>query len=806
MPSAEQKKLRITYAFLFFGALWLFLMPKASFAQMNETLVLGKVFCAAGKLPLEGVNVYFEGSSVGTQTDEDGFFVLRNRGTQNRLVFSSIGYRSKQIRIEPFSIAEINIFLHEEIRLLEEVFVIPGQNPALDLLKRVRANRLQNDVFARGWMLRQSASESILLQQPHTSRPASRLFTQLKSGLVSDQDSTLFLPLYVSTENWVLMPNGNRESVSKTSKATPENFEVLFAQLTGDFAVDMNFYRNNMQLLGRNFVSPLSVSGNTFYRYFLIDSVSHPKGKEYRIRFRSRNSKNLAFNGEMRIDSATAALTFITAHLPAAANINFVNQLTVTHHFQQHAQKGFFPSTTESLVQMSYPIYADSLNNLPDLILRRKVTTTGIDSLYGLAETNVSTEISSEELSDQIARLNELPLMRTARWIADVVITGNMDLGWIDLGPVHQLMRLSNQEGLRFSLPLRTNEQLWENVSIGGYWGYGWRNKNHAYEVKAALRLPFAHKTVFSASYTNDLRRFDYDYSDYRIRENPLLSGDEDIANTLFAFRSTPYLQHRRELMLGLTFDWNHNIESRLAFRSNHYGQFPTLPLRVNNLQVDGIYHRFGSINTRFSYNERVYEDHLQRIYLPNFHPVFYVHLEAGETKVNSVPAQPYAKLTFEMKHQALLRMGTWNYSVGAGYILGQLPSQLMFLPVGSQTSLFKRFHYNLMHYGEFAFDRYFSTHHELVFNGILFNHLPVINRWNLRELITCKLLLGGLSNKSMLYDVPYQWQSMPPYYMEMGVGVANIFRLFSLQAVWRFSDTKALRRFGIITGMRIQF
>ena len=788
-------------------AIWLILLLLQS-ATAQETMVLGRVFSASDQEPLQGVNIYFAGTTIGTQSDEEGFFVLKNPGNETRLIFSYMGYKTREIRLQQGKLAQVDMPLQEDVRILQELFVLPGANPAIELLKRVRENRLQNDVLSGGIQLRQSGSELMMLQKSEGSG-SSRLFNRLYAGQISDNDSSAFIPLYMSEEEFLLKPGNQREIISKISKASPENLTEILAQIAGDFSQDMNFYRNNIVLLGRSFISPLSTFGNTYYRYFLTDSVIRPEGKEYQIRYRSRNSKNLAFNGEIRIDSATAAISFVNAELPASANINYVGKLYVEKGFTPNGQGLRIPQTTQLTALLHYPLYRDSTQMLPDLFLRRQVITLHVDSIAGSDEQFAGSEFSRSELEEKIAKMNDLPLIKTARWIADAVITGYLKTGIIVVGKVYHFSRLSDEEGVRFTLPLRTNEKLWEDISLGGYWGYGTRNRQHYYNAEIAWRLPVGEKTILTASYTNDLRRPDYDYSDYRHRENPLLSGDEDISNTYFAWRRSSQLQHRREWMAGLSFDWNDDVESRLTFRHNQYDNSAAMPFMISGVDVPSVTHTFGAVNTRLSFGERVYEDHMQRIYIPNYRPVFYLHLEGGTTKLPEADAQPYGKISLEMKHQVLFGTGSWNYSAGGGLVIGNMPAPLLFVPVGSETGLFKRFHYNLLDYGEYSFDKYFSMHHELLFNGIIFNKIPLIRNLNLRELLTYKLLIGGRNDKhENILNIPPGMRNIQPPYMEFGAGVANIFRIFSLQAVWRTTDSNhpGIRRFGIMTGIRLQF
>lgn len=83
--------------------------------------VQGVIFDAKTKEPIFGVSVYYDGSSVGTMTDEDGSFRIE-LPYQNRavLVVSHLGYVTKKIVNLPSS-TTLKIALEEEIESLDEV-------------------------------------------------------------------------------------------------------------------------------------------------------------------------------------------------------------------------------------------------------------------------------------------------------------------------------------------------------------------------------------------------------------------------------------------------------------------------------------------------------------------------------------------------------------------------------------------------------------------------------------------------------------------------------------------------------------
>lgn len=783
----------------------LFLFVAFQVTTAGETVVVGYVYSSIDKSPLPSVNVYFEGTQTGTQTDDEGFYILRNTGPENKLVFSNIGYKNQVITIRPGEPVSTTVYLREDIRALQELLVFPGVNPANLLMKKVREAAAANDIHNTSLTLQSQDEELILM--PSGNNDLSRRFDKWVSGMIDERDSSLFIPLYLAQALYLHKGRKVQNTLNRSAVASPENLMILMEKLSGSLKTELNFYNNNLMMFGRNVISPLSSAGNAFYRYYLMDSIAGKNGKQYFVRFRTKNPKNLAFNGEMYIDSSTLAITQISATLPRQANINYVNELSVSQHFSPRGIV-WIPESTELKLGLNYTVQVDSTTFVPELYVYKKVSTTLSDSAIYNGEGFAGSAFQKEELEYKLAELNDIPLMKTARWIADIVITGYAQLGKLDLGKVYQLGRLTDQEGLRLNIPLRTNELFAPNFTFGGYWGYGMASKSHYYSVFTGLKLPFKRKTVLRGGYTDDKRRTDYEYNDYMVKENPLLSGDVDIANTIISFTSTDRLNKRREWNISLSHDWNDDVETSLHFRSNRYFENNQLPfVSISGTDPDFL-HQSLTLVTRFSSRERTYEDHLDRIYVQNERPVLYLIAEAGATNPYGKTTN-YAKLLMKYKHKVLFSTGQWMYSVDAGWLLGDVPYNLYFNQGSGRAVLHRRLHFNLMEYMEYSYDKYISTHHELMFNGIILNYIPGIKNFNLRELFTFKAIYGGMNpQRTTIYDMPSTLTYTSKPYAELGVGLSNIFKVGSLQSVWRITDRDkpGVSRWGLIAGIRFNF
>ena len=107
----KQQFLKIS---LFFLAVFAF-----SFAEA-QTTVEGKV--TDGSLPLPGVNIFIQGTNIGTTTDFDGLYTLNNVPEDAVLVYSFVGFSQQVIPVNGRS--TINVTLQEDAAALSEVVVI----------------------------------------------------------------------------------------------------------------------------------------------------------------------------------------------------------------------------------------------------------------------------------------------------------------------------------------------------------------------------------------------------------------------------------------------------------------------------------------------------------------------------------------------------------------------------------------------------------------------------------------------------------------------------------------------------------
>jgi hypothetical protein len=77
------------------------------------------------------------------------------------------------------------------------------------------------------------------------------------------------------------------------------------------------------------------------------------------------------------------------------------------------------------------------------------------------------------------------------------------------------------------------------------------------------------------------------------------------------------------------------------------------------------------------------------------------------------------------------------------------------------------------------------------------------------REVAQVKGVIGNVSRKNLAYSLlPKGTYSIGKPYIEAGLGIENIFRIFRVDAVWRLShyDHPDIKKFGVMVSMQFDF
>lgn len=300
--------------------LFLILSSFLSFALVaQETVVQGKVTDAASGDPLPFVNVIFKGTTIGTTTDFDGNYLLKTSSPTDSILVSYVGYKPRTKAIKKGITQTINFQLVEEVTSLQEIIVRPGENPAYEILRNVVRNKGKNDkrkLTAYEYDTYTKIEVDVdNISEKFRQRKIVKKITQVLDSVdrIAGEDGKPILPLFitesVSKVYYRDNPSLKKEEIIKTkiSGIGVEDGSTV-TQMVGSSFQEYNFYQNWLNIVSKEFVSPIADGWRVYYDYDLTDSLYIGEDYCYRLDFFPRSPQDLAFTGTMWITKEDYAL------------------------------------------------------------------------------------------------------------------------------------------------------------------------------------------------------------------------------------------------------------------------------------------------------------------------------------------------------------------------------------------------------------------------------------------------------------------------------------------------------------------
>lgn len=763
-----------------------------------ETIVIGEVYNAITGEPIPAANVVLKGTKIGAATNDEGLFMIRtDMQERHTLVISAVGYRKQKFEIMPGMQAGIDVALQERVESLREIQVMPDDNAAISIIDRVRENREVNDrQFNSSAADRYEEVKHLYLSDIRAKHLERFLWKNLRDGIITREDSSMFLPLYISAGHsqlsggW-LSPLNRHET---RCVLTVTDYEPILA-LTGSYA---DFYSNNVSLCGTAFVSPLAKSAAVYYDYFLADSIVSLTGdtlKRYLLHYRTKNGYYPTFNGEMEVDSGTWALRRIEAKVPREVNLNFLHGL----HMEQTFDERNILQGERMTLAMDFAVKADTSHVFPSMVVERRLSFVAADTTAAPSVTHVADSVALEAMT----KLEDLPVVRFVKWGLTVATTGYIPIGGpIDIGKISDIFHCNKAHGLYFALPLHTNEKLWKNVSLDGYFGYGWGDKQIKYMGQVAVLMPTERRNFLQLRYEDNYVYSESSVFDKLPRENGFSKNEMEFITGLFD--GLPYTNkaakhtviRERAFLLNYETDWREGVETTLRLKLGRLdpSYVSARDERTNALKPEPPYpfdpFRFASLTgiVRLSWHERTVDFHMRRMHIYGQKPTLFLGAELGSFSYIGEPNNYhlYGKLHVTVRQQVSFSVGgRLTYVASAGIVIGKVPYPLLEIMDGNQSYLYDAYRFTLMNSHQYATDKFLTLHAEWNGMGVLFNLIPGVRFLHLRELVECKIAYGGLSDGHSFTD---GMQPLTVPYVEMGVGIGNILRLVDIYSVWRLT------------------
>lgn len=819
----------------FFALILFFLVPASAIAQ---TVVKGKVTDARSGDPIPFANIIFQGTTHGTTTDFDGNFSVKTTSSADSLVVSYMGYSTRTKKVEPGVSQVINFQLEELVTSLEEIVFEAGENPAFEVMRQVVRNKSSNDkrkLTAYEYDTYTKIEVDVdNMSEKFRRRKVVKKITQVLDSVeqIAGEDGKPILPIFISESvskfYYRTDPQLRFENILK-SKINGIGIQdgTLVTQFVGASFQEYNFYQNWLNIVTKEFVSPLADGWRLYYNYDLTDSLFIGDDFCYRLDFHPKSPQDLAFTGTIWITKDEWALKQVDASVGKQANLNFIEKIRIQQELEPTTEGAWLPVKNRVLIDVSElsqtsagmlaKFYTSNKNVLvnkprPASFYEREILME--ENARQFEKEEYWDTIRHEPLSEteknvyrMIDTLQNIPVVKTYTDIIKIAVNGYYTAGKINLGPYISLVALNNIEGFRVQPGFKTNYDFSRKWVLGGSVGYGFDDDRVKYSAFVQNILSRDRWTTMTISARSDLGRVGID--DENLADNYLFLAAQRFGN----FRRAYYFDEsrfnfQRELVRGLN--------QRIAFRYStfrpvfDFGYFSA----ENASDTLASYENAEVIvETRFARDELFIINDNERISLGTSKwPELTLRYTHGFKGVAGSDFD-YDKLRLTLhKRMRFGPIGVGYLTLTGEYVFSKLPYPLLSLHLGNQTPFFAHVTYNLMDYGEFVSDRYASLHYSHHFEGLILNRIPLMRKLKWRLVGTSNIILGGMSsmNKALIAERPDEegvtvgYLSRGAPYIELGYGVENILKFFRVDFIHRVTyldkaKNPDVRKFGVL-------
>ncbi len=475
----------------------------------NNYSISGQVLDFDSKEPLAFVHITINDSQKGTTTSINGQFKLTHQQKIEKLVFSYIGYKKKEVILNDNQ-QEIVVYLKADTKVLAGVDFFAGENPALPIIRNAIENAKSNNpdklnsyyfksynkfyIDGLNQELMGNADKILKAENPDSS--AIDFYNYLQDKYLFHMESI--------TEKKFRQPDLVNEKVLANEISGLQN--NTFATLANSFQ-PFSFYDLELEIMGVKFINPVSKPGMRRYYYDLQDSIITPNDTVYIISFEPDNANQELLSGLLYINTRKWAIQNVIG--------SYTNDESLSFKIQQQYEETegvWFPVQLNTDLALNnldfegFQIKGIGRSYLYDIKVDLPLKTSEFGRMALQFDEEAATQTEEfwnqyrrEPLSERGSRTvtyldsvsQEIKLDKIIK-IVEKLLVGYIPVSIFDL-PFNRMVRINDVERIRLGLGMRTNEKLSRYFSFNGYLGYGIRDEGWKYGGGIDL-FPLGHK------------------------------------------------------------------------------------------------------------------------------------------------------------------------------------------------------------------------------------------------------------------------------------------------------------------------
>lgn len=841
-------------------------------AGMNSSLLAQNITAASGIVkdsvsgePLSFVSVVFKNSTIGVMTGDDGRFSIQNNKGLTRLEIASLGYHSQQITLKAgANRTGLEILLVPASFELDEVVVKPQKekyskkdNPAVELIKKVIARKDENRIESKPeYSVEKYEKLSLSLDNFNPNLDKNkfmRKFKFIKNYLdTSEFSGKPILTISVRETLADIYYRKNPHSLKTFTKAKrlqgvdetideggiTTNLEEIFKSI--------DIFDNNINLLLNRFVSPLSSTlATSYYKYYIMDTVTVGGDRCVDLAFVPFNSESYGFTGRLYITTdGNYSVKKVVLNVPAKINLNFVEKLRITQEFKQLPDSTWVIDQENTLVNFALakgtqPLYAHQLRTYDhynfssppdsvykqlgsDIVLADAIHKT---DTFWVSHRHVPLKEKENALKDLLTQLRKVPAFNAIIKTAEILISGYIQTGKtrntskFDFGPMNTTFGGNRIEGFRMRIGGMTTANMSDRFFGSGYLAYGSGDRKFKYNAK--LTWSFNKKHYHEGESPVDNLSLMHEYDLYTPGQNFLYTSKDNIFVAIKVGMPITKMSYIRKTMLSYEKEWLNNFSIKAWMMRQNDEPTGTLEYVPNDGSGIGL----KSINTselglqlRFAPSEKAYNGRAGKESVFNLAKDAPVFKLSHQTGIKDVLGGDYNYNHTEFSAQKRIWLSSFGHIdavAKAGKVWSKVPFPLLILPNANQSLTIQPESFHMMNALEFVADQYVSLDVTYYLKGWILNRIPGVNWLKLREVVSFNGIYGGLTDKNNPLKTPGLFMlpgGTSPLggtpYMEASIGLENIFKILRIDYYRRLTylHEPGIKKGGVRIMLRFSF
>ena len=820
----------------------LLLLLGAFTAAAQSTRVRGKVYDAETGEALPFVGVYFDGTTIGISTDLNGSYSLETRSQEAKVLTAQmIGYLPQSVTVTRGAFSEIDFRLVPDPRQLEAAVVKPDDRYIKSILRKLDQSLKVNDPD-RGPDWNSRIYSKIEMDVTNMEDLLALGAVENTLGFIRQYADTSaitgksYIPAMISENVSDIYHSQKPEFIREVMRATrisglPE--DNIIRTFTGSYLLKTNFYRPSIGVFNLDIPNPAAASSHIFYNYFLVDSLQVEGRKTYVLRFHPKKLvTSPTLDGEMQIDAQDFGIRSVHAALSVASNVNWIRHINLDIENMRTPEGRWFYADERLFIDFSItlndkskmisvlanrnihyepPVYEpvtdrDALTS-SDPVVARNVEHRDND-YWDQARPYPLTE-REKGIYKMVDEIKSLPVYDVAFAITTAITQQYIRLeDWkFEYGRWARTIVHNDTEGLRLAVGGRTTKYFSTFIRLGGYIAYGFKDHAPKWELTTELNFNRERQRMLTLEYKKDFTQ---------LGSGTGVFTAQNLFSSIFARNHGNMQSMVHSFRIAYEHEFHPNVNTFLAFtRSRIWGNEHVPLFRAS----DGLPQASYTTNElhaqlRLSWEERVTRNYFKKRYLFTKYPVITMNVIAGIPGISPEDVK-YLRTEIIMNWRVpATAIGFGRFTLEGGAIFGSVPYTLLKLHEGNQTFFLDRTAFACMDYYEFASDRWVSGYYEHNFNGFFLGKIPLIKKLDLREVATVRFAWGTISPQNQPGQAPF-WT--PPGtintlrqtpYVEVGVGISNIFRVLRVDCFWRLTHRRpeAKKNFTVNIGFDVDF